>query len=144
MSAQFILIPDYQVFETAFLAHSSGNAENHCLNLFRKAWVHYVDGREQIIMISQEMNTQLIEQHYKSSKDKRQALFSIVEVFSDILDCGADNAQMKLASILAIGKKEKIFYVTDNNEIPEIIKRAGNLFEVLSSEKAVKLIENMK
>jgi hypothetical protein len=135
----FIFLPDYQVFETTFLAKNSGDIDNTCLKFFKKCWSHYIDEREKIIVISQELDKQLVENHYKSEHQKRQALFSIVRVHSEGFGCNYEISQMKLASILSIEENKKIYYITDNDKIRGALKEF-KLFTPISSEDALRLL----
>jgi hypothetical protein len=131
------------VFETAILARNSEDHGNACLKVFKGAWRYYIDSRDIIIMISQELNGQLVESHYKSAKKKRQALFSIVDIHSENLGCEYEISQIKLASSLSIKGNKKVYYVTDNEKIKEILTKS-KLFEVINSEKAVELLMGLE
>ncbi|HDY72860.1 MAG TPA: hypothetical protein ENH90_01755 [bacterium] len=142
MTSLIILVPDQQVFETAFFAHSAGDSNNSCLKLFREAWLYYVDKRHRLIAVSQELNTHLCENHYKSKKKKRQALFSCLEIHTNSLNCGLDKSQSTLASILSIEEDNEVYYVTDNDQMREAVTKLG-LFEPASSKQAIELIKEL-
>ncbi len=139
--ADFILLPDYQVFETAFLARNNSEEENPCLNLFRKAWSYFIDNRDKVVVISQELDKQLMESHYKSEHKKRQALFSIVRVHSEGFNCPHMVSQIKLSSILSIEEDKDVYFVTDNPQMKDLLK--NNSFKIIDSAEAVKLIETI-
>jgi hypothetical protein len=141
--ADFILLPDFQVFETAILAKNSEDQGNACLILFTGAWTYYIDSRDKIIIISQELNRQLVESHYKSAKKKRQALFSVVDVYSENMGCEHEISQIRLASSLTIKGGKKVYYVTDNEKIRYALTNF-KLFEVISSEQAVELLKSLE
>lgn len=139
MSSDFILVPDREIFVTACLARENGIDNHPCLKLFTSSWRHYVDTREKIIYISKNIDDYLIENNYKSNKQKRQALFTILSV-RDKFDCGIDNSQMKLAARLSIEEDKIIYYITDNPIVSELLKSLS--FEVITSSKAIELINN--
>jgi len=140
MVDSFILIPDYQVFESANLAREVNQIDNSCLNLFKKSWLHYIDSRERFIFISKELDQILLEKHYKAKKQKREALFAILRIYDKDLGCSQDEAQIKLVRILSIEEDKKVYYVTDN----PIIRDAMNKTSIISisSPEALKLVED--
>lgn len=79
MSDNFLFIPDTQIFDTAFTAINKDES-NSCLLFFRKAWIYYIDSRERVILISKELDKDLLEKNYKSKKNKKDALLSVVEI----------------------------------------------------------------
>jgi hypothetical protein len=141
--ADFIFLPDYQVFEVGFLARNNSEWDNSCLKIFSKGWIYYNDVRDKIILISQELDKKLLENHYKSQKNKRQALFKIVSVYDEPLGCDYSVSQVKLASILAIEENRKVFFITDNQQLQEMLSKFG-LFKVISSEKAEEMLDQLE
>lgn len=138
-----ILVPDLQIFETAFLARNKG-IDHPALNLFTSAWSHSVDKREKILLISQELNDYLIENRYKSEKKKRMALFSIVGVHNEKFNIGIIDSLLKLAAILSIETDKDIYLVTDNESYHKLISdEDGMLFEAITSSEAIEKIEKL-
>ncbi len=139
----FIIVPDTQIFETCCLARENNSLDHPCLKLFLTAWHHYIDSRGKVIYITENLNDYLIDKKYKSKKEKRQALFSVVRVVDGFSDCGGDISQMKLASKLSIEEDKDIYYVTDNKQISDILKKESS-YKVTDSAGALKLFEKSK
>jgi hypothetical protein len=135
--SDFILLPDFSIFETASLARQTGNNDDSCLKLFLSAWTHMIDKRDKVIVISPELNRQLNESHYKSHKQKRQALFSVVRVYQNEVDCEREMTQMRLASILSIEEDKDVYFVTDNEKMRDYTTKYS--FKTISSKDAINL-----
>lgn len=140
----FIIVPDTQIFETCCLARDNASLEHPCLKLFTLAWRYYIDSRERVIRITENLNNYLIERRYKSKKEKRQALFSVIRVMDGFSDCGGDTSQMKLASKLSIEEDKDVYYVTDNKQISDILTKEPSSFKVIDSAGALKLFEKSR
>lgn len=135
----FLLLPHSEVFETAQLARTSNQADdNSCVKLFKLAWLYYVDKREKRIYITQELDQHLIKNHYKSAKEKRQALFATVFVFPEPLGSEDDFCMARLASRLSMSLDSKIYLVIDNPEKKKIFE---SLLDGTKKSDAVKRIE---
>jgi len=137
MGADFLLLPDYSIFEMAFLAKERGETDNSCLKLFKRAWTHSIDFREKIIIISPILNQQLINNHYKSEKRKRQALFSVIIHYNL-----QEVSQIKLAQILSIEEDKGVYYVTDNEEMRNLLKKEDGI-NPISSNEAIRLFDQV-
>lgn len=142
--ADFILVPDAQIFDTAVLARSNGSLDHPCLKIFTTAWKHYIDTRERVIYISKDTDAHLIENGYKSNTEKRQALFAILVVREDSFCQDADLSQIHFASRLVISEDKKVYFITDNKSTTEILKEKKEPFEVIDSSKALNMLESLK
>tara|TARA_B100001971_G_C17818565_1_gene347757 strand:+ start:110 stop:532 length:423 start_codon:yes stop_codon:yes gene_type:complete len=138
MGANFLLFPDYSIFEMAFLAKESGEINNSCLKLFKRAWMHSIDFREKVIIISPILNQQLVDNHYKLERKKKQALFSVVIHYNL-----QEVSQIKLAQILSIEEDKEVYYVTDNEEMRILLSKEDGI-NPISSKEAIKLFDNVE
>ncbi len=142
--ADFLLVPHFEIFETACLAREQQSLTNSCLVLFRSAWSHHIDTREKFIWISQELNQHLVEKKYKSNKEKRLALFSILRVYDEPLGDEGDFALARLTSTLSVNQNKKIYYVIDNPVIKEMMQKTlAQGIEVIDSKTACQKIKEL-
>lgn len=142
----FLIVPHFEVFETAHISRESNIDDNSCVKLFKLAWYHSIDYREKVVWITQELNTHLIEKRYKSEKRKRLALFSVVSVYEETLGDEEDFSLARLASRLSISGNKQIYYVIDNPEKKSILEKIGfgNMIKIISSKEACELFESKK
>jgi len=139
--AKFLLVPDTQIFETCCLARANNSLDHPCLKLFLRAWRHYIDKREKVICITENLNEYLIDRKYKSQNRKRQALFTVLSIREKFLDCTVcDSSQIKLASKLSIEEDKAVYYVTDNKTVTDILRKDQS-YNVIDSAGALKLFE---
>lgn len=133
----FTLVPDLQIFETCYLAREKGSIDHPCLKLFIAAWRYYIDSREQVISVTNNLDRFLVDHKYKSDKKKRQALFSVIRVREDVSDA---ISQLQLAAKLSIEEDKAVYFVTDNKQITDILTQNKNLsFKVIDSASALRL-----
>lgn len=137
-----VIIPDYEVFETAHIARSSMDEENTCIRFFKLAWGHYIDGREKIVVIPKELEEELVKKNYKSSKNKRQALFSVVRAYDKPLGNESDFCVSRLASRMAFNQDSDVYLVIGSEDKRKAIgKILKEKISIIGPKEACRVIE---
>lgn len=146
----FILIPDMAVFETAHLAVTQNQTNNPSAELFKKAWQYHVHKKEKVIRVSASFDEVLKKRRYKSHKQKRQALLTVVRVDPDPLGSISDEdeedidiAQLLLAQSLATETDDEILIVSDNSSFRDVINQNNKTrYKAISVDDGVAKIKN--